>query len=198
MIVWREFRGHDQPALMEAVERLRVEVWTAQGLTLTGALRVDALDRAAHNIVACEGDLLVASSQVSRHDVVDTMRDGAHYAPLLRPGYFPAAVLNRLVVRPSHRGRGLAAGMDARRLAVAQAWGVRFVLTEVRGGRVRALQDLGFETLGISPDLRYPGEWQIVAKLLGSKASSMRRPAVPSREREGEEKRARRLHSQSG
>jgi len=198
LIAWREFRGDDQPALMEAVERLRVEVWTTLGLASTGALRVDALDQAAHNIVASEEHLLVASSQVSRHDSVDTMRDGGHYAPLLRAGLFPAAVMNRLVVRPSHRGRGLAAGMDSRRLAVACGWGVRSVLTEVRGERVRALHALGFESLGASPDLRYPGEWQIVAKVLGSTASLMRRTDMPSREREGEEKRARRLHPQSG
>jgi hypothetical protein len=162
-MVWCEFIGRERPELLPTIEQLRAFVWGSCGLTALDVLRIDDLDRSAHHIAVFDGSELVASSQVSLHREVASMRDGGHFAPLLREGTFPAALLNRLVVRPSHAGRALAAEMDARRLAVATRWGARTVLSEVRGRRVAAMRARGFVELGVSPDRRYPGVWSIMA-----------------------------------
>ena len=62
------------------------------------------------------------------------------------PGLY--ASMNRLVVHPDYRGRGIARLLDCLRLQHAPLVGAGIVVVVASGRRVAALESLGFENLG--------------------------------------------------
>jgi GNAT superfamily N-acetyltransferase len=63
-----------------------------------------------------------------------------------KPGLY--ASMNRLVVHPDYRGRGIARMLDCLRLRHAPQVGAALVVVVASGRRVAALESLGFENLG--------------------------------------------------
>jgi len=130
---------------------LRVAAWNEK---LPGVLRVssgawsDAHDEHALHWVIFESARVIAAARMCVHDVAASAPDS--YA--LRPysGCIPApfACLNRLVVSPDARGRGLAAALDVARVAAARELGCRAVVAATHGNRRQALSSAGFERLG--------------------------------------------------
>ena len=141
--------------LLPQIRRLRDEVWGAMVELQPGHFTEDTDCRATH-VVALQGALLMSAARLSFHNDSSDVPDGRFYRKRLRMLRAPLASMNRLVVHPAARGRGLATLMDRRRVVLARKAGVRTIVgwwSEASGpNRLRALEALGFRHLsGIGP-----------------------------------------------
>lgn len=104
-------------------------------------------EHAEHWAFADEGGV-VASARLCVHEQLGLGPDCetvATYSPLF-PG--PVAFLNRLVVSPTHAGRGLSRRLDAARIGFARSAGCLCIAATTHGMRERSLASLGFTQVG--------------------------------------------------
>ncbi len=172
MIRMLQFVGRRRKDLLMAVERLRFRVWAGPLLeTIRDSIALDTIDLDARHVVCLSDREMIGAGRISLHSGGADIPDADNFAPWITGDDFPAAFLNRLVVDQDHRGRGIAHRIDRARLDFATDQGVKACFTEAMGSRVGALQALGFEILGRSPDRRYPGEWLILRRTTSDRAA---------------------------
>lgn len=149
---------------MDAILRLRVAVWAAEGVDITpngsGALQHEPCDPDAAHVVCVDGDSVVAAVRLTVHDALAS----SPIPPELRvplPG--PFALLSRLVVHPSHQGCGLGHSMVSRAIEEAESLHLRSVVAYTTvAGMGRNLRKRGFTSLAEADvtwgDRRFPAE----------------------------------------
>jgi GNAT superfamily N-acetyltransferase len=147
----REF-SHLDNDLMEKIGRLRVEAWRTEA---PGAADmetwVDEFDRCARHWAVFDQGVLIAAARLTTHPALGDVPDAESYRGVFRePPPAPIGSLNRLVVHPSARGRGLSKRLDLVRLEAAEEMGCRSVILSTASGphRVRQLMGWGFELIG--------------------------------------------------
>jgi GNAT superfamily N-acetyltransferase len=133
---------------LDAIRRLRVRAWAAEGLlppgTLPDGTLEDPLDQSGRHWVVRVGYVLAAAARLTIHPTGHQLPDQDQRLPetVALPG--PVAALNRLVVCPEYRGRGLARLLDQARVGAARSARCRFAVVAAHGSRVAALQAFGF------------------------------------------------------
>lgn len=112
-----------------ASQRLRYEVWSAEGVQLSqpeAGTIADSHDDHAMHWGAFDGTRLVAATRLCLHESLAESPDGELFAGLAVPA--PIASINRLVALKSHRGRGIGYQLDQRRIQEARALGARTII----------------------------------------------------------------------
>jgi GNAT superfamily N-acetyltransferase len=140
-------RRIDDPELLEAVFRLRVSVWAAQGVQFDSAQDgrfYEATDAGAEHYGIVQEGALVAAVRLSLHESIVSV-------PLPPPfnaaeGIVgPIAFLSRLVVRPDARHRGYGSLLTEHRIHRARELGASTLLAFTTvPSRARHLRELGF------------------------------------------------------
>jgi GNAT superfamily N-acetyltransferase len=93
----------------------------------------------------------VAAARLTMHTRLDLVPNPEVFAAVLPPDLAgPIAVLTRLVVDQSHRGRGLSTALDHARIHAARSAGCRWVIGSTFAGQKRLAQMVGqgFRILG--------------------------------------------------
>lgn len=133
--------------MVPAIQRLRYEVWKAEGATLydeTSGKIADPHDEHAMHWGVFSGDRLVGAARLCVHDRRDDLPDFQLLSDLNLPE--PVASMNRLVVLRDHRGIGIGRSLDRHRIEAARQAGARSIaITVVDYDRRRSqLANLGF------------------------------------------------------
>src|SRR5690349_12814272 len=118
----REIHPATEPAVFDAVVRLRLEAWTPQTpvpLTLDDVL--DSFEQSARHWCGFDGEQVVAAARLSIHDRLEDVPEAEclHGVFASEPAG-PIAFLSRLVVAATHRRRGLARELDEVRIRAAE------------------------------------------------------------------------------
>ena len=135
---------------IERAQRLRYEVWRAEGAVLANAESgkiEDAHDYHALHWGAFDGEELVGSARLCVHESIDDAPDASMFAGVNLPE--PVASMNRLVILRPFRGNGIGRSLDEVRLEAARLLGARSTLaTPVDvSAREQSLARLGFTRL---------------------------------------------------
>jgi predicted GNAT family N-acyltransferase len=146
--------------LLQKIGRLRVEAWkteTSQAAEME--TWVDDFDPSARHWAVFENGVLLASARLTTHSSLAEVPDAESYLGVFRdPPAAPIGSLNRLVVHPSARGRGLSKRLDLIRIEAAEKMGCRSVILSTASGphRVHQLIGWGFEMAGYGPRFLKP------------------------------------------
>jgi hypothetical protein len=160
------------PHILEQVYRLRVAAWRARNPDFPDMEAwTDAFDAVGRHWVVMDADVPVAAARLTVHSQMAEVPSAEIYRGLIAddlPG--PIGVLTRLVVAPSHGGRGLSRALDMVRITAAQKSGCRYLIGATLVGleRVQQMSTLGFDLIGKAepysqgpltnlPDPRFPG-----------------------------------------
>jgi GNAT superfamily N-acetyltransferase len=149
---FREIPPTDR-AVLEKIGRLRVVAWSTEVPRMREEFPVwlDELDwNARHWVFMCD-DEPVAAARLSVHCNLQDVPDcDACSVVFQEPPPSPIASMNRLVVAPTFRGKGLSKRLDCVRLQAAAEMGCKRVIVATSSGehRVRQLVSLGFECIG--------------------------------------------------
>jgi len=153
----REFSHLDED-LLEQIGRLRVEAWKTEAPSAAGMETwLDEYDRSARHWAVFDGGVLLASARLTTHSTFAEVPDAESYLGVFREPPPPLiGSLNRLVVHPSARGRGLSKRLDLVRLEAAENMGCRSVILSTASGphRVQQLIGWGFERIGCGPQFQ--------------------------------------------
>ncbi len=138
------------PEIVAAIGRLRAEVWRDEPEILFHEFGdtdcwMDDVDPTAYHWVVYDGTELVAAARLSLHADLSA----APYARVFDQCGIDViglvASINRLVVRNSHRGLGIARALDKARLAKAIQLGAKAIIAvPVGDSRAKALASLGY------------------------------------------------------
>jgi GNAT superfamily N-acetyltransferase len=110
-------------------QRLRYEVWCAEGVELTkpeAGMIADSHDEHAMHWGVFDGTRLVGAARLCLHETLADAPDCDLFVGLEIPA--PIASINRLVALKSHRGRGIGNQLDQRRIQEARALGARTII----------------------------------------------------------------------
>lgn len=138
--------------LRTSVGNLRKQSWATvypEARDLPDAF--DPHDETAYHWGVFHEDQLVASGRLSLHESIHDVPDAEVYVGVIDSGLAgPIASINRLVVAPAYRRRGIARLLDLTRVQAAQKLGCRYVVgsspTDER--RLNQLCEIGFSDLG--------------------------------------------------
>lgn len=138
---------------LEAIGRLRYDVWLAEGAMNTalfpGKCFLDHLDPSARHWTVFDGDVMVANARLTFHPTLDDgYRDASLWKDAGVPIPLPTCDLGRLVVLPSHRGRGIAQRLNQIRLEAARSMGAKSIIVTASEANARLLRKLGFFDIG--------------------------------------------------
>lgn len=156
------------PETIEAIGRLRAEVWTATGKSAEDAFPegrwLDPHDfEGPHWIVRDRRGRLVAAARVTVHPRLEDVPEAEEYLRygLDLPG--PVASPARVVVSPEARGHGLARKLLDAQDAFAASVGARHAVRQASPAMVRLLVHRSWRILGLATrDPRFPGvEFQV-------------------------------------
>jgi predicted GNAT family N-acyltransferase len=154
----REVPSSADASTLDAIGRLRVLVWAAEGCLDAAAFPAgvwldaeDAAPSTRHFVAVDARGGLAAAARLVLHASAAAAAGDRDVAVFLRRGAlpFPAADLGRLVVHPRARRRGAAAALNAARVAAARAAGARAVIATASPANARLLLlREGFEDTG--------------------------------------------------
>ncbi|HSJ01957.1 MAG: GNAT family N-acetyltransferase [Verrucomicrobium sp.] len=155
-----EIRFEASSTLLQKIGRLRVEAWqTAVSQAANMETWLDEADQGARHWVVFEGGEPVGAARLTIHERLADLPDGESYEGMFpQEPVGPIASLNRLVVHPSARGRGISKVLDLVRLQAAEEMGCQSaILATASGpGRVQQLQGWGFQLVGEGPRFQKP------------------------------------------
>jgi GNAT superfamily N-acetyltransferase len=162
------FQGNSHPDLLKTIGAFRYQVWNHEGFqpgTSGNGTWLDRYDPFASHWVVYRANQIIGSARLSIHtnaadvpDANDFMQLGISYPP-------PIASLNRLVVCPTSRGKGIARWLDQQRIEHAQKLGAKTIIAEVPVYRVSTLTKQGFVEIGTCYDAQFPHlKWHMVIR----------------------------------
>lgn len=125
------------PEILNEIGRLRVLAWkSSQPKFRDMDVWLDALDSAARHWLVRYDGRIVAAGRLSVHSSIQEIPDAGLFenlkSDLLR---LPIASLNRLVVHPDFRGKGISAELDRIRIQVAMESGCGCIVGVCRDRR---------------------------------------------------------------
>jgi GNAT superfamily N-acetyltransferase len=137
------------------IGRLRLLAWDASGERLVQArtereVWLDEHDQHAAHFIIENDEHIAAASRLCFHDKEECLPDEGTLREFRSQILWPAAFINRLVVHPRWRGRGISRDMDQFRLIRAQRAKMRCVMAASHGTRNAQLAAQGFKPLGFS------------------------------------------------
>ena len=159
------FRGPERitdPPTLEAIYRLRAEVWRATvpvaAAAFAGDRWCDDVDGASIHWAIRSGDELVAAARLSVHERLAEVPDAEEYAAVGLRLEGPIAVPARIVVATRARGHGLTAQLRNAWMDAARAAGSRFAVCQAAPEMRRIARGRGWYEAGpAAPDERFPG-----------------------------------------
>ncbi len=116
---------------------------------------LDALDQNARHWIVTDGPDIVAAARISFHDSLADVP----YAKMLsatQRWHFTGkkiASLNRLVVSPGYRGKGLSGQLDLVRIECARKLGIEVIIAFPQMVRIDSLRRKGFEMIDELPPI---------------------------------------------
>jgi GNAT superfamily N-acetyltransferase len=139
-------------AVLRQILALRVLAWRSF-INIDPELHewTDKHDATGRHWAILDGDTVVAAGRLSIHERLGDVPDSEVYVPVLSmPMAPPIASMNRLVVHPEYRGRGLSDELDEIRISAAEAAGCTCVIGHTNAGNKRIAQLVreGFQPLG--------------------------------------------------
>jgi GNAT superfamily N-acetyltransferase len=138
--------------LLEKIYRLRVKAWEVDAPPFTESETwTDRWDPISRHWAVLNGDEPIAAARLSLHTELENIPDRESYLNILPHNLNrPIASLNRLVVHPDWRKRGLSRRLDVIRLEAARAMGAASIIGVSDSGRhrIKQLVSLGFSVLG--------------------------------------------------
>lgn len=152
------------PDRIAEIGALRIRAWSSEPgidpVFFSQRTWIDALDHTSRHWIVTLQNKVVAAARMSFHDSLNDVP----YASLLPHKYCTRyerkrlVSINRLVVDPQFRGRGLAKVLDKVRLNRAMEKGVDIILAQPQLSRLSALDKLGFSYLcELPPTPELPG-----------------------------------------
>lgn len=154
------------PEKIWEIGKLRIECWKANLKSdeideklLKNSFWVDEYEKNAFHWVVMSNDAVIASARLSFHLEFKNMpwyyaMSDYNFSNLK----FPIASINRLVVKPDFRRRGIARKLDTYRIAMAKELGASAIIAQPAPNRVESLKKLGFIYYGkISRTNELPG-----------------------------------------
>ncbi len=159
------FHGFSQYNTLKVIGAFRYHVWQTEGFHLSDdCIWIDKYDSVATHWVVCQNNRIVGSARLTIHASIDDVPNTNDFTKLSYYYVPPIASLNRLVVCPTSRGKGIASWLDEQRIEKAHELGANTIIGTVPAKRVKALAILGFVEIGICHDAEFPGmEWHIVS-----------------------------------
>ena len=134
----------------------RARIWIEEGISpdlFEEGMHFDKYDLTSVHFAAFVDDNLAGSARLSIHSDVDDLPDRFIYDEVELELALPLVCMNRLIVEPAFRRRGLSGLLDSARMNYAREHGCRSGLAYVeRIEREQALIDLGFRV--IATDIR--------------------------------------------
>ena len=145
------------PERMSEILTLRARSWSTVRQNADSLDWRDDFDKVGLHWLVELGGELVASARLSLHSRITEVPEDFHFRSVLDDLPGPVASINRLVVDPGHRGKGLASYLDEERIRFAREAKCESVVVSTSSGpsRENALLALGFTRLGVS---RVPGK----------------------------------------
>jgi GNAT superfamily N-acetyltransferase len=131
--------------LLRRLAGLRALAWSTEARVAAGSVEwIDPVDHGAMHWGAYDGRDLIAAARMSIHSALADVPDSVVYREAFAEAPVgPIASLNRLVVHPDHRRKGLGSALDRIRIEAACAAGCRMVVgyssAERRIGQLVAL-----------------------------------------------------------
>ncbi len=140
---------------MRAIGELRVRAWATE-IPEVVAMKcwLDEFDGGARHWAAFDGGKIIAGARMSIHSDIAEVPEAAVYTGFFHdPLPAPIASINRLVVDPSYRGKGLGTKLDLIRVDAAVSANCGCVIGETPSGerRVKQLESIGFSRAGAGP-----------------------------------------------
>jgi GNAT superfamily N-acetyltransferase len=152
-----------EASTLEQIFEFRESIWRNEP-TIIDAHKLDASSlrdghdaHGLHWIITVKQSIVAAARLCIHHSARDLPYfDGFHHLRVDIPG--PFASLNRLVVHPSMRRRGLSRALTNVRIDAARSKGAKTIIVEAAPDRVPGLREFGFVELGHSEAL----PWELV------------------------------------
>lgn len=144
------------PEKIEEIGKLRIECWKAslaeneiEETLLKSSIWIDEFDINAFHWIVQYQNILAGAARLSFHLEFKnmpwyyTMNDyDFNYLK------FPIASINRLVVKPDFRRKGIAKKLDNLRIEMAKELGATAIIAQPAPNRIKSLTNLGFEYCG--------------------------------------------------
>ncbi|MBY0371770.1 GNAT family N-acetyltransferase [bacterium] len=141
--------------LLETIRELRALTW--EGISEAGGLfrdLEDSTDMGTLHWLVWEGEHLVAAARLSVHTALELVPDAEFYEQLSSSKSVGlVGSINRLVVHPQFRNRGLATLLDQERVNTAWNLGCSSIVATTIAGSSRGfqLEKCGFRKIGVAP-----------------------------------------------
>lgn len=152
-----------EPSILEQIFEFRESIWRNEPTIIdvhkldTASLRDDHDVHGLHWIITVKKSIVAAARLCVHHNARDLpFFDGFHHLIADIPA--PFASLNRLVVHPSMRRRGLSRALTNVRIDAARSKGAKSIIVEAAPDRVPGLREFGFVEIGHSEAL----PWELV------------------------------------
>lgn len=143
--------------ILESIYALRVIAWRGKVEIPDGENQwVDDIDNTSKHWVVLSGDRIVAAARLSFHELITDVPDSEGYQGVINSLPAPIGSMNRCVVHPDFRGRGLSKLLDQVRIAAAKDCGCNsLVVCATDKKRAAALTAEGFKFCGKGPGIPY-------------------------------------------
>lgn len=136
-------RGHEVAEVAwRDISNLRRDVWAGVQRLPPTSVHVDPVDKEAWHFLARADSVLVGAARVSLHDALADVPESRRYPSL--DGVGTIASMNRMVVHPNWRRRGLAHALDLARLELIDHSEAEVAIAHTWSPRDQALIELGF------------------------------------------------------
>lgn len=164
------FIGEEQPIIVKAIGAFRYYIWQNEGYTPAKSderIWLDKFDEKAVHWIVCQNASIIGSARLTIHKNLEDIPDAEDFIKLTLAVVPPIACINRLVVSPTMRGKGIASWLDRQRILKAQEFDAKTILGEVLETRVPAIVKHGFVKIGTAQGKLFPEtEWHLVMKCL--------------------------------
>ena len=142
-------------SLLKQVYELRVQAWRDKVEIPSDAdCWVDPEDSLAQHWVVLAQQMVIAAARMTIHHAVEELPDREGYMGVLDVLPAPIGSLNRCVVHPDFRHRGLSRVLDEVRISSAKSSGCRsLVICATDLQRAAAISALGFQFRGEGPKM---------------------------------------------
>lgn len=145
------------PQVLEQIYALRVIAWRSKVDVPDGVTQwVDDIDPLSKHWAVIRGNQVVAAARLSVHQLITEVPDPEGYHGVIDFLPPPIGSMNRLVVHPDFRGRGLSKLLDQGRIEAARKFGCKnLVVSATDQKRAAALTAEGFKFCGEGPGIPY-------------------------------------------